>query len=151
MSANVSEPAHLWWIERLTNVAVFGGTLGVLGIAMWLTPEHAGHGTHQQLGLGECTFLTLTGAPCPMCGATTTFTMMAHLRLWDGVTNQPFAATLFLLMLGAGGIALSELLLPRNRWRRLYRGLRPMEGPLATVFLVLMALSWLYKWKVLGM
>ena len=33
-------------------------------------------GTHQQLGLPPCNFVTLTGYPCPACGMTTSFALL---------------------------------------------------------------------------
>lgn len=43
------------------------------GLSAWLSPDPRGHGTHQQLGLAPCSFLLLTGKPCPSCGGTTAF------------------------------------------------------------------------------
>lgn len=43
----------------------------MLGIAVWLQPDTAGRGTHQQLGLPPCTFVELFQKPCPSCGMTT--------------------------------------------------------------------------------
>ena len=45
----------------------------VFGTAIWLTPNPAGYGTHQQLGLPDCAILSLTGSVCPHCGLTTSF------------------------------------------------------------------------------
>ena len=66
---------------RLTSGSVMLSGLAVLGVARWLAPAQAGHSTHTQLGLDPCTFLALTGWPCPMCGATTTFALMADGRI----------------------------------------------------------------------
>jgi len=45
----------------------------VFGTAICLTPNPAGYGTHQQLGLPGCAFQSLTGHVCPHCGLTTSF------------------------------------------------------------------------------
>ena len=132
-------------VQRVLSALISLGTGGVLGTAMWLTPASEGHGTHTQLGLSDCSFLVLTGQPCPMCGATTTFTLLAHLRPIDAVINQPFAAFLFVLTVGLFGLSLSEVILPRQRWQRLFRVLGPYEGPLAAGFLAFMGLGWVYK------
>ena len=42
-------------------------------VARWLEPDPRGFGTHQQLGLPECTIRMLFSRPCPGCGMTTCF------------------------------------------------------------------------------
>jgi hypothetical protein len=49
------------------------GIVSVMSIAMWLTPDPRGFGTHLQLGLPECSFRSATGMNCPHCGMTTSF------------------------------------------------------------------------------
>ena len=63
-----------------------GGRVGLLvamvlmaagfALARSLDPDPRGFGTHQRLGLPECTFRLLWNRPCPGCGITTSF---AHL------------------------------------------------------------------------
>lgn len=132
-------------VERAVSGAVSLGTGAVLGLALWLEPSAAGHGTHLQLGLGTCSFLTFTGHPCPMCGATTTFALMASLRPLDALWNQPFAAVLFLMTLFAFGVSLAEVAWPTRRWTRLLTWLEPVEHWLAGAFLLLMAVAWAWK------
>lgn len=133
------------WVVRLLSAALAAGIGGVFTLASLLVPSPAGHGTHLQLGLGSCTFLTLTNWPCPMCGATTTFTLMAHLRPIEAFINQPFAAGLFLLSAGVFGVALSEAVDPRGRWERIFQWLEPRETRFAGLFLAAMAGGWIYK------
>ena len=86
----------------------FGLAMGISAVftaAALVEPDPAGHGTHLRLGLGNCTFLSMTGWPCPMCGATTTFALMAHLRPIDALLNQPFAFGLFLMSALALGVS----------------------------------------------
>lgn len=130
---------------RLLSLAFAIPTGAVLAIAAWLEPSPLGHSTHTQLGLNQCSFLTLTGYPCPMCGATTSFTLMAHLRPLDALQNQPFAVLLFLMTLAVFGISVAELLQPRGRWGRLLGRIEPWEGVLAASFLIAMGLGWIYK------
>lgn len=132
-------------VTRLFSLGLAAGSGSVLGIAAWLTPDPRGYATHTQLGLGSCTFLTLTGYPCPMCGMTTTFALFAHIHPLDALLNQPFGLVMFGLTLGAFSISLAELLQPRDRWSRLLHKLAPYESRLATMFLVAMGLGWLYK------
>ena len=136
---------------RIISLALFLGTGTVLAIAMWLTPAPEGHGTHLQLGLYQCTFLTATGYPCPVCGATTTFTLWAHLHPLLGIINQPFASALFLLTAGTFGVSTVELVSPRGRWDKILHFVDVYELRLAVGFLVLMCGSWLYKTWLMGL
>lgn len=137
-------------LERLVSVPLAIGTAAVLGVAAWLEPAVEGHGTHLQLGLGQCSFLTLTGQPCPMCGATTSFTLMAELQPITAVINQPFAALLFCMTLLVFGISVAEVIQPRRRWKRLLDAIEPVEQQLAIGFLALMGVSWIYKAWLMG-
>src|SRR5687768_9011989 len=56
----------------------FGSWLVVTGIALALTPNPAGHGTHKQLGLSACPSAVLFDRPCPGCGLTTSWTAFVH-------------------------------------------------------------------------
>ena len=47
--------------------------LAGFSLAVSLTPDPDGFGTHQQLGLPPCSFQTMLGIPCPSCGMTTSF------------------------------------------------------------------------------
>lgn len=137
------------WV-RLASLGVACGIFVIFGLSALLVPAADGHGTHTQLGLGDCSFLSLTDQPCPMCGATTSFALMAHLRPLDALVNQPFAVLLFLMAAAGFGIAVAEVLDPRQRWARLSRWLEPREGWLALAFLGLMGLGWIYKVVQMG-
>jgi len=133
------------WVVRALSLALAVGTGVVLALSAWLEPSPDGHGTHLQLGLGTCTFLQLTDVPCPMCGATTTFALMAHLRIAEAIANQPFAVLLFLMTVGVFAVSAAEVVQPRGRWGKLLRPLEPYEGWLASAFLAFMGVAWLYK------
>ncbi len=130
---------------RLMSLFVASAIAIVFLLAALVEPSPAGHGTHLQLGLGQCTFLQATGWPCPMCGATTSFALMAHLRPLDAFVNQPFSASLFLLSATVFGISAAEVVDPRQRWGRIFRTIEPVESVLAVLFLVAMGLGWAYK------
>lgn len=151
MSDRALELLRRPWVTRTISLGLAAGIGAVFTLASLLVPSPDGHGTHLQLGLGQCTFLAMTGWPCPMCGATTTFTLLAHLRPVDGLVNQPFAALLFAISAVVFGIAISEAVDPRGRWGRLSRWLEPRETLLAGGFLVFMALSWAYKAATMGL
>jgi hypothetical protein len=78
----------------LTWVAV---ALLVLLTATRLQPNASGFGTHTQLGLPACLFFDWTGLPCPACGMTTSFSLLAHGWLRAGVACHPVGALLFTL------------------------------------------------------
>jgi hypothetical protein len=76
-------PAKLptWARAILTVMAVGFGT--VFGIAVWLNPYNPDGSrremeTHTQLGLPPCSMVQLFGKPCPSCGMTTSFALLAH-------------------------------------------------------------------------
>ena len=50
----------------------------VTGVAIYLRPDPAGHGTHMQLGLPPCPSTLFFDRPCPGCGLTTSFTATVH-------------------------------------------------------------------------
>lgn len=81
---------------RLLGAIVLIAAAAWLGVALSLTPDARGLGTHQQLGLAACGFHEHTGHPCPTCGMTTAFTLAAHGRLLDALVTQPLAALLAL-------------------------------------------------------
>ncbi|MEQ1506324.1 MAG: DUF2752 domain-containing protein [Myxococcota bacterium] len=138
------------WFPRLMSAGIAVGVGTVFALSALLVPSPDGHGTHLQLGLGPCTFLTLTGWPCPMCGATTSFTLMAHLRPLAAFVNQPFAAGLFLLSAGSFAVSVAEILDPRDRWTRILDAIEPYEGRLAALFLAAMGIAWAYKIATMG-
>lgn len=132
---------------RLVSGGLALSAFSLLSVAAWLEPSTAGHGTHRQLGLPPCTFLSLTGQPCPMCGATTTFALMAEGRVWEGFWNHPLGALLFLATLGVVGVGLAEALVPAARWERLARAADLRGTAAAATFLVAVIGGW--TWKIL--
>lgn len=59
------------WLLAASFLLVAG-----FALARSLEPDPRGYGTHQKLGLPECTVQLLWNRPCPGCGMTTAF---AHL------------------------------------------------------------------------
>lgn len=137
--------------DRLISLTLGLPSWAVLGLAAWLVPATQGHGTHRQLGLGECTILHLTGYPCPMCGMTTTFAHMAHLEPFTAVQTQPFGVVLFLLTLFVGVTAVVELIRPNARWMSLLAWLERYEGRIAIGLLLGLFGGWVYKVGEMGL
>lgn len=138
------------WFSRSMSSALAVSIGSVFALSALLVPSPEGHGTHLQLGLGPCTFLTMTGWPCPMCGATTSFTLMAHLHPWAAFVNQPFASLLFLLSAGVLGVSVAEVVDPRARWTAILDWLAPRETWLAAAFLGSMGIAWAYKIAIMA-
>jgi len=68
------------WVRGLL-VGMVLGLAAVFAVAWWLNPYEADGSarrmaTHQQLGLPPCTFVEVTGVPCPACGMTTSFALL---------------------------------------------------------------------------
>ncbi len=121
----------------------------VLGIAAWLTPSADGFGTHRQLGLAGCAVMTVTGWPCPMCGMTTTFALMADGRVVDAIYNQPFGVVLFGMTLVATIFGIADVIVGRSTLGAIGRLLYPWERPVAAGLLIGLFGGWLWKSAVM--
>lgn len=127
---------------RLAALATFAACAAVLGIAVWLSPDPRGFGTHQQLGFGICGMLLTTGFPCPTCGMTTAFSHTVRGQWLHAVYAQP---TGFVLALGTAAIAaISLFAIAAGRWPRIRI---PIVTPyrLFMVLLVLFIGGWAIK------
>ena len=114
----------------------------LVAAATYLTPDPRGLGTHEQLGLPPCISSNYLGAPCPLCGMTTAFTLMAHARPRDAFRAQPAGAAFFVLCVIALAGALSTLALGHTP----NRAASFVQGRFAlTTATVLLAAAWLYK------
>ena len=115
--------------QRFVWLLVAAGSLAMLVVGAQLSPDPQGHGTHTQLGLHSCPWMTTTSRPCPTCGWTTGVTHAAHGNLVQAFYAQPFT---IIIALGAAmgvwiggyiaftgsrvGLMLSGLLRPRILW-----------------------------------
>ena len=133
------------WEARLAGFVFFVPTALVLGVARYLEPDDRGFGTHQQLGLGGCTFLEWTTLPCPMCGMTTTFSHMAHFQWGEAFQTQPFGVVLFLITISVCLIALSEMVRPKTVFPVFSRLFTAREGLWYVMLLIGMGSGWIYK------
>ncbi len=85
--------------SRVAWAIFFSVATAVVVTAATLTPSPLGHGTHTQLGLPPCGFLSFTGVPCPGCGLTTAFANMVRLDVVSAARANPFGVPLFLVTL----------------------------------------------------
>lgn len=142
----------LTWGVRSGLVVVLVGLVAVFAVAAWLDPYDA-EGTprrmetHRQLGLPACSFKTLTkglgpdkeGLPCPSCGMTTSFALLAHGDVWNSLRANAVGTLMavFCVVVLFWGVA------SLVRGRLLY--IRSLERTLTwtvAVFLTLMLVHW---------
>jgi Protein of unknown function (DUF2752) len=71
----------LGWPIRCSFLVAAACLAGLLVVARKLEPDPRGFGTHTQLGLPGCAFLTVTGRLCPTCGMTTSFAWLTRGRI----------------------------------------------------------------------
>ncbi|GAB18599.1 hypothetical protein GOEFS_059_00330 [Gordonia effusa NBRC 100432] len=72
------------WVSALPAVAVFGAGAAIFGIAGAWSPAGVTSGPSM------CPFREMTGWPCPACGLTRSFVMLAH-----GDVSQAFSFNFF--------------------------------------------------------
>ncbi len=75
--------------RRCQAAVVLLACSALLGVALYVTPDPRGLGTHEQLGLGRCGMIVTTGYPCPTCGMTTAFACTVRGRLIAALLAQP--------------------------------------------------------------
>jgi len=63
---------------RMAALLMMGGAGAILVAAHLLLPDPTGYGTHEQVFLLPCIFRGVTGLPCPFCGMTTAFALLAR-------------------------------------------------------------------------
>lgn len=130
---------------RLVNILLFIGAFTILGLARWLEPDPSGVGTHIQLGLDPCVFLSALKVPCPMCGMTTTFSLMMHLSPVQALMTQPFGALLSVLTVVIAITSGLETINPRERWTFLSVYMEGREVRLIAGLSIVWMASWAYK------
>lgn len=90
-----------------------------LVVATRLTPDPAGLGTHQQLGLPPCAFRAVWGVRCPACGMTTSWAHFVRGQLVSSVQVNPAGAMLAALAsLTSAGLLMQVVVgrIPRRGW-----------------------------------
>src|SRR5205807_1533438 len=92
------------WKVRIALLLIVLGLGTVFTIAVRLDPyEDDGTPrrmeTHTQLGLPPCTFYKVTGMPCPACGMTTSFALLAHGDMGGSLQAHPIGTLLALFCL----------------------------------------------------
>jgi hypothetical protein len=121
------------------------GLVVIFTIAICLNP-YQGDGsarrlaTHQQLGLPPCTFVDVTGVPCPACGMTTSFALFVRGDIANSLRANWVGTLLATFCLLFIPWALSSI----DRGRPLFiRSLEKAFISILTGLLVLMFARWL--------
>ncbi|MBM3289928.1 MAG: DUF2752 domain-containing protein [Candidatus Hydrogenedentes bacterium] len=127
---------------RLRALVAALACAGLIVVATYLTPDPRGLGTHEQLGLPPCISSTYLGVPCPFCGMTTAFALMAHARLTDAVHTQPAGAAFFAVCIIALAGALATAVLGHTPKHAAALARAPWIGGAA---LAIVAVAWVYK------
>lgn len=132
--------------QRLRLSALGLGLAALLVMALLLTPDARGHGTHQQLGLPPCTFKTLFGLPCPSCGMTTSWAYLVRGQIKQAVAAN--AGGTMLAMLAA--IAAIWCFASANRGRKILgnAALRALVLTIAAVVIAAMV-QWMFRLGIL--
>jgi len=85
-------------LERALWCGLVLGSAAVLFIGAMLEPDARGYGTHAQLGLPPCGFLSWTGCPCPGCGLTTAFAHAVRGEWLSAAAANPLGLALFVVV-----------------------------------------------------
>lgn len=106
MNASLSNPAApaqcgpqsvTPYARRSIAATVAIACLGVLGVALMLSPAERGLGTHEQLNLPRCGWIAMMDFPCVTCGMTTSFSHAVRGEFLASLLAQPLG---FLLAMG---------------------------------------------------
>ncbi len=125
----------LGWPKRCALLVAAAGLAGLLVLARWLAPDPRGFGTHTQMGLKACAYLTTTGQLCPTCGMTTAFAWLVRGRIDRSWQANP------------AGCAIAILCVPLAAWLAASAVasepvvFRSLERPLASLLVAAVALS----------
>lgn len=113
-----------------------------LGLAVWLTPDRSGSGTHEQLGLPPCSFKVLVGVPCPSCGMTTAWAHTLHGEVVGALRSNVGGTLLCLADLVVVPWLLASAL--AGRWMLMAPRDRPIAW-MAIVFVVITLSDWAFR------
>lgn len=140
------QTTHTWDVlsrgERVILALVGLGFLVLVLFARHLTPDPRGLGTHEQLGFPPCATSLFLGVPCPFCGMTTAFSLMAHGRPVAAFEVQPAGAFIFLVCIA--GFFLSLGFAVAGRWPSYLLQNRYVAW-LWILGLTVLGLAWVYK------
>ncbi|MBX7257076.1 MAG: DUF2752 domain-containing protein [Candidatus Hydrogenedentes bacterium] len=129
-------------LHRILMLLGLLGMAGILIVARFLEADPRGYGTHEQLGFPPCLTQRFLHIPCPLCGMTTSFALMAHGKPVEAFLAQPAGALAFVAVLS--GILLLAFFLITGRTLDVddVGGFALKWGRLLAIPLIL---AWIYK------
>jgi hypothetical protein len=127
--------------ERMMLALLASGLVVVLAVALWLTPDPSGTGTHQQLGLPPCTSITVLGLRCPACGMTTSWALMSEGRIAEALAANIGGSLLYVIAILSTPwlwyIVWTGSMRSRDQW-----GMFALGGCLTSMFIALVLWAW---------
>ncbi len=130
------EASHpLGWPVRCSLLFAAAGLMGLFAIARRLEPDPRGFGTHTQLGLGPCAYLTTTSRLCPTCGMTTAYAWVVRGNLGRAWQANPAGCLYALLSVPLAAWFITSAALNRAA------GFQSLEKPLSAVILAAVLLG----------
>jgi len=114
-----SPPALLSLLHRTLWMAVACLCLALFSVAASITPDPSGAGSHTQLHLQPCQFVTRVGIPCPTCGMTTSFAWFVRGNLLASLWVQPMGLALAIVVAMTFWLALYMAITGKPAWRLL--------------------------------
>ena len=101
---------------RLAFGCLGSGLIGLLVLAFTLPPDERGFGTHERLGLPECSIVRIFGFRCPSCGMTTSWSNLTKGRLKEAFSANASGVLLaFVSMIVGPWMVLAAV---RGRWTK---------------------------------
>ena len=129
-------------LSRCKAVLVLVGCIAILFLSVWISPDRAGFGSHQQLGLPPCNMVMITGYPCPTCGMTTAFSYSVRGRLISAIQAQP-AGFLLAMVTMMTAIASIGVIFTGKVWVVNWYRTSPAIVTIAAIAVIL--LGWVFK------
>ncbi len=96
-AALASPPAVTARTRRLLGLLLTLASAALLFVAAWLDPSPIGLGTHEQMNMPSCGWITVMDLPCPTCGMTTAFAYAAEGSFVSSFLSQPLGFALAIL------------------------------------------------------
>jgi hypothetical protein len=124
---------------RLEAAVVLASAVCVLVLAWILRPSPAGFGTHEQIFVLPCAFRWLTSLPCPVCGMTTAFSLMARGEVMTAFSAHALGPLLYIstwLLAANAAVALVRGRGPIPRWVLGPRGAKVLLASIGAAWLV---------------